>query len=851
MAGQGVRNPQPKFFSPYPFGGMNLLAAPPSIGDNEFLWVENFLRLGDGKYRTAWDIGAALYTVTGSATIIYFEFFTIGTAYYVAVFLSDGSAVQVDMNGNVIQIGPAGTFWTAGLSELPCATNWGTQLLLIASRLNQNSYWIWDGNLLYTAGTAAAQGVQIQSGGNNYTTVPNVASYGGSGSGMTFAVTLDGGQVSNIQITNPGSGYQVGDIVQLVFSGGGSDGSAELQASISAGGVAAVEVTSPGSGYTSAPSVVFSGGGGGSGAAGTATISGGQVTSVAITSAGTGYTTAPVVNFTGGSGSGAGGYSVLQTGSVTSVTVVNPGTGFTSAPSISFEGGGGSGATGIVTLVGTYIQSINVVAAGTGYQEVPTIVISGGGGGTGAEATAVIAQGQVVEIIVTNPGSGYTTQPLIFVQPANYQTSTQDTGTGAAAQAVLTPTQIDTVTISSAGRNYTSAPTMVVNPGGNNAAYATVDMMPFGISGAAIQTYQQRVWIANPATDPNQTVPPGGQFNVSAPGSFIDFATSDGGVVFTNSDNFLQTKYTAIHQSNGYLYMLGDGSVSIISSVNTSGNPSTTTFNYQNVDPQTGAKFPNSIQDFGKTIVFANETGIFEIYGGSATLSSAKLNDLFLTLNTTTGVTPSSASATLFDVKHYMLLVTVTDPVLLTPRTVLLTWNGKDWTILSQAVSFTFVGTQKIASKLYAWGTDGTSLYPMFNQASNTLTKRLDSKIYGGGGSNWVFKDIQYMYMQAQDQSSGQAGITWNVDLIVSGVTPQPADPDIYMTPNAVLPGTQLWTYTGAFAAPQPYWPVFATRTGGISCINVGARFTTTSPDFILADWRILYYDTDTFTMGS
>jgi len=850
MPPQGVRNPSPKFFSPYPFGGMNLLAAPPSIGDNEFLWVENFVRLGDGKYRTAWDAGTPLYTVTGSATIIYFEFFTIGTSYYVAVFLSDGSAVQVDMSGNVTQIGPAGTFWVAGMTDLPCATNWGTQLLLIASRLNQNSYWIWDGTLLYGAGTAAAQGVNIVSGGNNYTTIPNVTTFGGSGTGMTFNVTVDGGAVSDIQIASPGTGYQVNDVVQLAFSGGGSDTSAELTANISSGGVAAVEVNSPGSGYTSAPTVVFTGGGG-SGAAGTATVSGGQVTGVTITSAGSGYSTAPVVSFTGGGGTGAGGFSLLQVGSVTSVTVVNAGSGYTSAPSLSFQGGGGSGATGIVKLTGTSIASINVVAGGSGYVTTPTIVISGGGGGTGAAATAVIAQGQVVQIIVTNPGSGYTTQPLIFVQPANYQTSTQDPGTGAAAQAVLTPTTISSVLISSAGKDYTSAPTVVLGSGSNNAATATVNLMPFGISGAAIQTYQQRVWVANPATTPTQTIPPGGQFNVSAPGSFIDFATSDGGVEFTNSDNFLQTKYTAIHQSNGYLYMLGDGSVSIISSVATSGSPPTTTFNYQNVDPQTGAKFPNSVQDFGKTILFANETGIFGIYGGSATLASAKLNDLFLTLDTTTGVTPSSASATLFDVKHYMLLATITDPVLLTPRTVLLTWNEKDWTVLSQNVSLTYISTQKVASKLYAWGTDGKSLYPLFNQASSTLTKRLDSKIYGGGGSNWVFKDIQYMYMQAQDQSASQVGVTWNVDLVVSGVTPQPADPDIYMTPNDVIPGTQLWTYTGGFAAPQPYWPVFATRTGGISCLNVGARFTTTSPDFILADWRILYYDTDTFTMGS
>ena len=851
MASQGARNPSPKFFSPYPFGGMNLLASPLSIGDNEFIWVENFVRLGDGKYRTAWDIGTPLYTATGGATIIYFEFFSIGTSYYTAVFLSDGSAVQVDMSGNVTQIGPAGTFWVAGMADLPIATTWGTQLLLISSRINQNAYWIWDGTLLYGAGGASPLGVNILSGGNNYTTVPTVTTFGGTGSGMTFTTTVTGGAVTNIQITNPGSGYQVGDIVQLSFSGGGSDTSAILTANISAGGVAAVNVNSPGSGYTAPFAVSFSGGGGSS-AAGTANVSGGQVTGVTITNAGTGYTSAPTASFSAGSGTGAGGYAVLVTGGVASVSVVNGGSGYTQAPSVTFEGGGGSGATGICVLNGTTIQSVNVIAGGTGYQKVPTVSFSGGGSPTTtATATAVIAQGQVVQINVTNAGAGYTTQPLVTILPNGYGTSGADTGTGAAAQAVLSPTSIASVTVASKGKGYTTAPAVVLGSGANNAASATVSLMPFGVSGAALNTYQQRVWIANPAVTPSQTVPPGGQFSVSAPGSYTDFATSDGGVLFTNSDNFLNTKYTAIHQSNGYLYMLADGSVSIVSSVNTSGSPATTTFNYQNVDPQTGALFPNSVQDFGKTILFGNETGVFGIYGGSATLASAKLNDLFLTLNTTTGVTPSSASATLFEVKHYMMLATVTDPVLNTSRNVLLTWNEKDWTVLTQSVNLTFIGTQKIGSTLYAWGTNGTSIYPLFDQPSSTLTKRLDTKIYGGGNANWVFKDIQYMYIQAQDQSAGQVGVNWNVDMITSGVTPQPADPDIYMTPNAVLPGSQLWNYTAGFAAPQPYWSVFATRTGGVSCLNMGARLTTTSPDFILADWRFLHYETDTFTMGS
>jgi len=59
------------------------------------------------------------------------------------------------------------------------------------------------------------------------------------------------------------------------------------------------------------------------------------------------------------------------------------------------------------------VAAINVTAGGTGYNTVaPTVTITGGGG-TGAAAKAVIAGGAIVAIFVTNPGSGYTTDPAI------------------------------------------------------------------------------------------------------------------------------------------------------------------------------------------------------------------------------------------------------------------------------------------------------------------------------------------------------------------------------------------------------------------------------------------------------
>ena len=256
-----------KAFSPFPFAGMNVQASPIALADNEFTWVENFLKLGDGNLRTAWDAGSSIY---GGAIVNYF-FYTIATSYYVIVFLTNGSAVQRNMvTGAVLTINPPSSFYLQSApTNLPFAKAWGTQYLLICNNNTPNDFWAWDGSILYFAGSAAPGGVNILSGGFGYTSNPLISASGGHGSGMSIGAAVSGGQIVELNIANPGLGYEVGDIVQLIFSGGGSDSSAYLTANLSSGSVGGATITAPGSGYTAA-TVAFSGGGG-SGAVATVT----------------------------------------------------------------------------------------------------------------------------------------------------------------------------------------------------------------------------------------------------------------------------------------------------------------------------------------------------------------------------------------------------------------------------------------------------------------------------------------------------------------------------------------------------------------------------------------------------
>ncbi len=79
------------------------------------------------------------------------------------------------------------------------------------------------------------------------------------------------------------------------------------------------------------------------------------------------------------------------------------------------------------------IGSAIVTAGGSGFTSAPTVALTGGGG-TGATATATIANGQVTSVTITNPGSGYTSAPTITFSGGG--------GKGAAATAIVASPKI-------------------------------------------------------------------------------------------------------------------------------------------------------------------------------------------------------------------------------------------------------------------------------------------------------------------------------------------------------------------------------------------------------------------------
>lgn len=332
---------------------------------------------------------------------------------------------------------------------------------------------------------------------------------------------------------------------------------------------------------------------------------------------------------------------------------------------------------------GTIAPEVTITAGGTGYTSGATVSFSGGAG-TGAAGTVQVENGIVIGITITSPGSGYVVGNTVTV--------------------TITPV------------------------GAGSGATATIEIAPFGLSGNAIETYTFRVWIAN-----------GPQITFSAPSSFIDFSTSSGGGEFTSTDSFLRVGFSALRQSNGFLYLIGDSSISYISGVQTGGSPITTTFTNQNADPEVGTPYGATVDVLGSNIVMANAWGVHVAYGGKATKRSSMMDGVYNTVPNFGGQALSAAKAIVFGTRIWCLLVPIIDPVTGVQINKLLIWNGEQaWWASNQDVSLIYVQHQEIDSVLTAYGSTGNAIFKLFKNPSIDFQKILQSKLWDRPGQMFV-----------------------------------------------------------------------------------------------------------------
>ncbi len=430
--------------------------------------------------------------------------------------------------------------------------------------------------------------------------------------------------------------------------------------------------------------------------------------------------------------------------------VNNGGYGYSQLVSVTATSGGSPSIDATFSVVGSNgtITQVVVQNPGLGYTSVPTLTVTDlatGAVGTGAILTAVLQAGQIASATITSGGSGYDTPPTITVV---------GDGLGAQLQANLSGSLVDSITIVSGGTGYTKAELQF--NGGNDAAAATVNLMPFGVSGSTVETYQSRVWVGGP----------GRVGQVSAPGDPTDFDASHGSAGFQSTDSFLRRAFIRFIQSNGFLYLIADSSINYVSGVSTAGNPAITSFSNLNVDPQIGTPWPATVQAFGRDIVFANSVGVHVSYGGAVTKVSDELDGIYNSVPQSdwpANFEPSAAVMTIFGIRVYILAMPIIDQVTGAMVVKCLMWDGKKWwTSPQEDLVNPFFASQDFDSVLTAYASAGnTSIKPMFSDLSDEFTRYVYSKLWDSPGvfisksQRQIFGTVNINYLDPPTAATG------------------------------------------------------------------------------------------------
>jgi hypothetical protein len=153
----------------------------------------------------------------------------------------------------------------------------------------------------------------------------------------------------------------------------------------------------------------------------------GGVRFITVTNRGSGYTSDPIVNISSSSvqGGNASGIATMIGGivdicepdgnllRVQGVQVTNPGFGYTESPKVVFVGGGGSGAEATAVIGDGVVGIITITNGGSGYVNPPTITFNSPPLGEQAKAISIIENGSVTQIRLLDAGFGYGQLPII------------------------------------------------------------------------------------------------------------------------------------------------------------------------------------------------------------------------------------------------------------------------------------------------------------------------------------------------------------------------------------------------------------------------------------------------------
>jgi len=204
------------YFVSKDFKGVNVKNNRTAIGEGEFAWLENTQPIGYGNIKIV-NAPNTLANISFANTVTYMASANINNTEYMYAFQEDGRAQYVNVETNTLSnLAPANTFSNANMQIV----QWKNDRILIIDPAR--GYKTWDGTNLVSIGSIGT--VTVNNGGSNYSAP--VVTFGppGETGGVTATgeVVLVGNAVSQIIVTEAGSGYTSAPTVTITDGGSGS-----------------------------------------------------------------------------------------------------------------------------------------------------------------------------------------------------------------------------------------------------------------------------------------------------------------------------------------------------------------------------------------------------------------------------------------------------------------------------------------------------------------------------------------------------------------------------------------------------------------------------------------------------
>jgi len=334
-------------------------------------------------------------------------------------------------------------------------------------------------------------------------------------------------------------------------------------------------------------------------------------------------------------------------------------------------------------------------------------------------------------------------------------------------------------------------------------------------SGSDIAVYAGRVWVVSGRVLSFSAAD--GYTTTDQAGGTSSWASANGSSFVNLTDSTIRNDVKRLFATAEYLYIFAASSINIISDVRVPAGvtPPSPIFTNTNINALIGAVDPLSVVAFGRSILFSNRYGFFQLNGVQVKRLSEDIDQTFNQIDFSQAI--SAGTCVMSNILIACFLFKWNDPASATARTVIGCNFDNKWYLSFQVASMTLVSTGFLNNVPTLFGFAGNKLYRLFDDANASIATRAETALWDGDDSTLTKQAIRFGieltlgasasgFMFGVDNEQGFGGSN-GLSTVVSPVTwVNNSGGVVTFVNNSALPVTfYSVSYTAAYSAADQY----------------------------------------------